>query len=75
MSLTIYFDKLPDESSGVQELLDRIAVDPSRPIAVDLGRSSHPVLYCREIRHDQSGNAVGIVLTDQPLAEPRKKTR
>jgi hypothetical protein len=73
ISLTIYFDKLADESSGVQELLDRIAVDPGRPVAVDLGRSSHPVLYCREIRHDQSGNAIGIVLADQPVPEPRKK--
>jgi hypothetical protein len=73
ISLTIYFDKLPDESSAVQELLDRITADLGRPLAVDLGRSKHPVLYCQEIRSDDRGNAVGIVLADRPAPEPRKK--
>src|SRR5215469_9010136 len=65
IALTIYFDKLPDESLAVQELLNRIAADLDRPIAVDLGRTRHPVLYCQEIRRDQSGNPIGIALADQ----------
>jgi hypothetical protein len=75
IGLTIYFDKLPDESLAVQELLDRIAADLERPIAVDLGRSRYPLLYCQEIRHDQRGNPIGIALADQPLPESRKKRR
>ena len=70
-SLALYFDKLPDESSVVQELLDRISADRRRPIAVDLGRSRHPVLYCQEILTDNSGNPSGIVLTDRPVSEPK----
>lgn len=66
IALTIYFDKLADESMAVQELLHRIAADPQRPIAVDLGRTKYPVLYCQEIRRDQNGDPMGIALTDQP---------
>jgi len=73
VSVTIYFDKLSDESSVVQELLDRITADLGRPLAVDLGRTKHPVLYCQEIRNDDRGNAIGIVLADRPAPEPRKK--
>jgi hypothetical protein len=56
-------------------LLNRIAADLDRPIAVDLGRARHPVLYCQEIIRDQSGNPLGIALADQPLPESRKKLR
>ena len=69
ISLTIFFDKLPDESAAVQELLNRITVDLNRPIAVDLGRARHPLLYCQEIRIDSTGNARGIMLTEQPTSE------
>jgi hypothetical protein len=75
IALTIYFDKLPDEGPEVQELLNRITVDPDRQIAVDLGRTVYPVLYCQETRQDQSGNPIGIALADQPMSESRKKRR
>jgi hypothetical protein len=69
ISLTIYFDKLPDESLVVQELLNRITADLHRPIAVDLGRTNHPVLYCQEILIDSTGSATGILLSEQPTSE------
>lgn len=75
IALTIYFDKLAEESSAVQELLDRIAADLDRPMAVDLGHTTHPVLYCQEIMRDQSGNPLGIALADQPLTEFLKRRR
>lgn len=75
ITLTIYFDKLADESVAVQELLSRIAADLDRPITVDLGRSKHPVLYCQEIRRDQNGDPIGIALADQAVPEARKKRR
>ena len=73
--LTIYFDKLADESPAVQELVNRIVADLDRPIAVDLGRTMHPTLYCQEILRDQSSNPLGIALADQPLPESLKKRR
>lgn len=75
IAVTIYFDKLPGESLAVQELLNRIAADLDRSITVDLGRSKHPVLYCKEILRDQSADPIGISLTDQPLPESSKKRR
>lgn len=75
IALTIYFDNLPDENLAVQELVSRIAADLDRPIAVDLGRSRYPVLYCEEIRRDQSGAPIGMALTDQPVPEHRKHRR
>lgn len=65
ISLTIFFDHLPDESLLVQELLDRIVADPARPIEVDLGRSRHPRLYCQEILSDSTGTTSGIIFMDQ----------
>jgi hypothetical protein len=73
ISLTIYFDKLPDESPVVQQLLDRITADPQRPIAADLGRTRHAELYCQEIRTDSAGNTSGIMLTDKPPSEPNAR--
>lgn len=75
ISLSIYFDKLPDESLPVQELLNRLAADFDQPITVDLGRAKYPVLYCHEIRRDQSGEPIGIALADQPVPESDKKRR
>jgi hypothetical protein len=69
ISLTIYFDKLPDEAAVVHELLNRITADLHRPIAVDLGRARHPLLFCQEIRTDSIGNASGILLTERPTSE------
>ncbi|HVA48062.1 MAG TPA: hypothetical protein VNH11_16955 [Pirellulales bacterium] len=69
ISLTVYFDKLPHERSTVDELLGRITADPRRPLAVDLGRTGHPAMYCHETRADQSGNPSAITLADQPAAE------
>lgn len=73
IALTIYFDKPAEESKAVQELLDRIAADPDRPIAVDLRRTKYPVLYCQEIRRDQNGGPLGIALADQPVPQARNK--
>ncbi|HEX7449656.1 MAG TPA: hypothetical protein VF306_19010, partial [Pirellulales bacterium] len=67
IALTLYFDKLADESMAVQELLNRIAADLEWPITVDLGRTKYRVLYCQEIRRDQNGDPIGIALTDQPV--------
>jgi hypothetical protein len=69
ISITVYFDKLPDERATVDELLQRIAADRRRTLAVDLGRTSHPAMYWHETRIDQSGNPSGITLADQPAAE------
>lgn len=75
ITVTIYFDKLADESTAVQELLTRIEADLDRPITVDLGRTKHPALYCQEIRRDQNGDPIGIALTDQAVREAREKQR
>jgi hypothetical protein len=75
IAVTIYFDKLPDESLAVQELVDRITADLDRPFTVDLGRTKHPLLYCQEIRRDNSGVPIGIALTDRPVPESRGSRR
>ncbi len=69
VSLTVYFDKLPDERAIVDELLGRIAADQGRALAVDLGRTGHPAMYCHETRMDQSGNPSAITLAEQAAAE------
>lgn len=72
ISLSIFFDNLPDERSVVQELLDRIIGDPTRPVVVDLGRTRHPRLYCQEIVADRTGSPSGIIFMDrQPPAGGR----
>lgn len=69
ISITFYFDKLADERATVDELLQRITAERQRPLAVDLGRTGHPAMYCHETRTDQSGNPSAITLSDQPAAE------
>lgn len=69
ISLAVYFDRLPDETAVVEDLLRRITAQPSRPLAVDLGRTGHPGLYCLEMKNDQSGNPSSLTLTDQPVSE------
>lgn len=66
ISLTVYFDKLPDEKSTVEELLQRITDDRGRSLSVDLGRTGHAAMYCQDTRTDQSGNPISITLADQP---------
>lgn len=66
IAVEIYFDKMPEETELVQELLGRITADPNRPLAIDLGRSGHPGLYCVDTRTDQSGNPTGMSLGEQP---------
>jgi hypothetical protein len=69
ISITLYFDKLPDEAATIDELLQRITADRQRTLAVDLGRTGHPAMYWQETRMDQGGNPSGITLADQPAAE------
>lgn len=69
ISLTIFFDNLPDERSVVQELLDRIIADPARPVVVDLGRTRHSQLYCQEIVADSTGTPSGIIFMDRQPPE------
>lgn len=73
ISIAVYFDKLPDERSTVDELLERITADPGRTLSVDLGRTGHPAMYCHETRTDQSGNPSAITLADKSPAELRDR--
>lgn len=70
ITVTIYFDKLPDEMTIVQELLARVSADRQRALTVDLGRTRHAALYCREVQTDNRGNPSGITFSDRAAAKP-----
>ena len=66
LKVSVFFDKLPEESAAVQSLLDKVSSEQASPLELKLGRTTNPGLYFNETRTDQSGATIGMMFASAP---------